>query len=365
MQLRPTNMLFIDDNVAPRKLRAAAMAKGGYLRVKARRAGLKRNDMADFETSSSTPGWFTRAIAAPVESRFVEVEGCEIHYLRWGDPRRPGLLMVPAGGGHAHWFGHVAPLLADRFHVVSIDLAGCGDSGRRPSYSQEQISAEIIAVCADAGMFEASIPPTLLGHSAGAQFVLRTAIAFDDRLLGVISLDGLRYAALAKDPGIAILSGPRPVPRPAKIHASYEEAVSRFRLSPAPQIPIGHDYIIEHIARHSYREVEGGWTLKYDPSQILALSLSLDIKDRLAALRCRAAAIYAEHTHIADETVHDALDAATEGTVPVFVIPGTSHYPPIDSPLAFVATIRAILAAWIAEIRRSGASPNAATRSSR
>jgi pimeloyl-ACP methyl ester carboxylesterase len=317
--------------------------------------------MANVDATSSPPGWFTRAVATPAESRFVEVDGCPIHYLRWGDPTRPGLLLVPAGGGHAHWFGHVAPLLADRFHIVSIDLSGCGDSGRRAAYSQEQISAEIVAVGADAGMFDASVPPTLLGHSAGAQFALRTAIAHDDRLLGVISLDGLRYASLAKDPGLAILSGPRPVPRPAKVHASFEEAVARFRLSPAPQIPIGHDYIVEHIARHSYREVEGGWVLKYDPTQILALSLSLDIKDRLGGLRCRAAAIYAEHTHIADETVHDALDQATGGIVPVFVIPGTSHYPPIDSPLAFVATVRAILATWIAETRRSAGKSRTST----
>ena len=69
---------------------------------------------------------------------------------------------------------------------------------------------------------------------------------------------------------------------------------ARFRLSPPPQIEIGHDYIVEHIARHSYRAVEGGWSLKYDPAQLATLTLSLDIKDRLAGLRCRAAAIYAE-----------------------------------------------------------------------
>ena len=311
--------------------------------------------MADIETIATLPAWYARAIATPGESRFVEVEGCPIHYLRWGDPARPGLLLVPASGGHAQWFAHIAPLLADRFHVVSIDLAGCGDSGRRTAYAQEMITAEIVAVCADSGMFDAAVPPVLLGHSGGAQFAMRAAIAHDDRLLGVISIDGLRYAKLAKDNGVAILSGPRPAPRPPKVHASFEAAVGRFRLSPPPQIPIGNDYIVEHIARHSYREVEGGWSLKYDPAQMAALTLSLDIKDRLGGLRCRAAAVYAEHSHIVDETVHDLLDEATGGTVPVFVMPGTSHYPPIDSPLAFVAVVRAILSSWIAEMRRAEA----------
>jgi pimeloyl-ACP methyl ester carboxylesterase len=243
--------------------------------------------------------------------------------------------------------------LANQFHVVSIDIAGCGDSGRRTSYVTEQIVAEIISVCADSGMFAADIPPVVLGHSGGAQFALHAAIAHHAELLGAISIDGLRYARLAKDNGVAILDSPRTVPRPPRVHTSFAEAVSRFRLSPAPQVPIGHDYIVDHIARHSFRQVEGGWQLKYDPAQILALSLSLDIKDKLAGLSCRVAAIYAEHTHIAEADVHDVLDTLTGGTVPVFLMPGTSHYPPIDSPLAFVSTIKAILLCWVAEYRRN------------
>src|SRR5579862_4780118 len=103
--------------------------------------------MSAEEIRNTTPEWFTRAVTAPRESRFVDVAGCAIHYLRWGDPARPGLLFVPASGGHAHWFAHVAPLFADQFHVAAIDLAGCGDSGRRDVYRQETITAEIMAVC--------------------------------------------------------------------------------------------------------------------------------------------------------------------------------------------------------------------------
>ena len=89
-----------------------------------------------------TPEWFTRAVSTPGESRFVDVEDCAIHYLRWGDPRRPGLVFVPPSGGHAHWFDHVAPAFAEQFHVVAMDPSGCGDSGRRETYGQALITAE-------------------------------------------------------------------------------------------------------------------------------------------------------------------------------------------------------------------------------
>ena len=305
------------------------------------------------EDQNTTPEWFTRAMAAPRESRFVDVEGCAIHYLRWGDPARPGLLFVPASGAHAHWFAHVAPLFADQFHVVAIDLAGCGDSGRRDAYTQEAMTAEIMAVCENSGMFAAKVPPTLVGHSAGAQFAVRTAMAHDEALLGVIAIDGLRYAELEKDHAIKILNAPRAAPRPARVYAELDEAVARFRLTPAPLIPVGNDYVVNYIARHSFCAVEGGWASKYDMAQGASIGLAFELRDVLKDLKCHAAAIYAEHTHLADETVADRMTELNNGEVPVFVIPGTSHFPAIDSPFAFVAAIKGVVLTWIAADRRS------------
>lgn len=303
------------------------------------------------ETQNTPPEWFMRAVTAPRESRFVAVEGCSIHYLRWGDPARPGLMLIPPSGGHAHWFAHVAPLFADQFHVVAIDLAGCGDSGRREVYTQETITVEIIAVCEDAGMFAAGVPPTLIGHSAGAQLAVRAAIAHDEALLGVIAIDGLRYAELEKDHAVKILNGPRPAPRPARVYASLDDAIARFRLMPAPLVPVGNGYVVDYIARHSFRAVEGGWASKYDMAQGASITLAFELKDVLKDLKCRAAAIYAEHTHLADETAADRMTALNNGQVPVFVIPGTSHYPAIDSPFAFVAAIKGVVLTWIAAAR--------------
>lgn len=297
---------------------------------------------------AAPPAWFTRAISTPAESRFVEVDGCPIHYLSWGDPGRPGLVIVPPGGGHARWFDHVAPLLADQFHVLAMDPSGCGDSGRRETYSRELMTAEIAGVLEDAGLLAAATPPILLGHSAGAQAAVRAALVLGQRLLGVISIDGLRYARLEKDHAIRILEGdgPRPAPRPAKVYASFEEAVSRFRLSPTPLMEFGNDYIVDHIARHSYRQVEGGWSAKYDTAQGALITLAFELVDALRDLRCQAASIYCEHTHLADETAPDAIAAATGGKVVSFRILGTSHYPMIDSPFAFVAAVKGVALSW-------------------
>ena len=302
----------------------------------------------------SPPDWFTRAVAIKPDSRRVMVEGCSIHYLRWGDPKRPGLVLIPPSGGHAYWFAHVAPLLADQFHVVSIDPSGCGDSGRRDAYTQDLISAEIAGVCEDCGMFRAGVKPTLVGHSAGAQCAVRAAAAFGERLLGVVAIDGLRYAELDRDPAIKALKGPRSAGRPARVYASLEEAVVRFRLTPAPRIPIENGFVIDYIARHSFRQTEAGWVAKFDSAQAGTIDLALELRDTLKDLKCAAAAIYAEHTHLADESVADAMTELNEGRVPVFVIPGSSHYPQIDGPFAFVTALKAVALTWMASAMRRG-----------
>ncbi len=299
------------------------------------------------EPENRPPAWLEQAIAAEGESRFLEVDDCPIHYLRWGDPQAPGILFLAGSGGHAHWFSHVAPIFADRFHVASMDFSGCGDSGRRDAYSQALMTREIMAVCADAGMLRAG-GPILVGHSAGAQAVVRAALAHGEDLLGVIAVDGIRYAELEKDPAIKILSGPRPAPRPPRIYATRDDAEASFRLAPAPLRPIEERHVIDHIARHSFRPVDGGWSSKFDTRHSATTTLGLELKDRLKELKCQAAVLYGESTHLADLDAAAAIAAATGGRVPVLTLPGTTHYPMIDSPLAFTAAIKAIGLVWLA-----------------
>jgi len=299
-------------------------------------------------TSANAPEWFRRALATPGESHFVEIADCPIHYLRWGDKRAPGLLFVPGTGGHAHWFSHVAPFFADQFNVVSIDLSGCGDSGRRENYSLELIRAEIMGVCADAGMLAARTAPILAGHSIGGHSVVRTAIAHSEALLGIIAIDSLRYRRLPKDGIFRTIDGPMPPPRPQRVLTDLEGALARFRLTPESEVPIAADYLLDHIARQSLRPVEGGWAWKSDGAVTALITPGLELKDALAGLSCCAALIYGAHTHLADETVVEAMTAATQGEVPVLVMPGSGHYPMLDNPIAFVAAIKGIALAWIA-----------------
>src|SRR5271154_1731230 len=111
------------------------------------------------------PGWFEAAVSTVPESNFVDVEGAKIHYLRWGDRARPGLLLVHGNAAHAHWWDFIAPFMARDYNIAAMDLSGMGDSDWRPNYSMDVFAREQMAVCEHAGMFGVGEPPVIAAHS--------------------------------------------------------------------------------------------------------------------------------------------------------------------------------------------------------
>ena len=86
------------------------------------------------DPEADQPSWFREAIAAPCVSSFTDVGGCRIHSLRWTERRRThdaagtspqGVVFVHGTGAHAHWFTHIAPLVADGgYEVLALSLSG-------------------------------------------------------------------------------------------------------------------------------------------------------------------------------------------------------------------------------------------------
>ena len=64
--------------------------------------------------------------------RFVTVNGLRIHYLDWGSPDKPPLIMLHGIGRVAHTFDHIAPHFAPNYHVMAVDMRGHGDSAWDP-----------------------------------------------------------------------------------------------------------------------------------------------------------------------------------------------------------------------------------------
>jgi len=292
-----------------------------------------------------TPFWFERALATPSAPGDVEVEGTRIHYETWGEVGRPGIALVHGSNAHLEWWRFVAPFLADQFRVVALDSSGNGDSAWREKYTGRVLGEEVWQVCQAAELGER---PVIVGHSFGGFTVLETAHYHGDKLGGVVFMD---FTTAPPEQYVEWgLRAEREQVRPRRGTRVYEDkatALARFRY--LPEQPVSHPAVRDYIAEKSLREVEGGWTWKFDPTLFDYLEMGLDQRDKFARLKCRSAVILGEDSQDEGAFFADHMAAITAGKLPIFKIPGTYHHLMFDEPLAVAMAVKGLVLDWVRE----------------
>lgn len=289
------------------------------------------------------PEWFAKALAQEPERRLVPVDGAQVETLAWGRPGAPGWLLLHGNGAHAGWWSFIAPFFAEHHRVVALSLSGMGGSDWRERYSTFGFVEEARQVCETARLFEAGAKPLFVGHSMGAAIALAAAGKFADRLAGVVLVDPpFRTPERMKQWRDRRAADPPQVFN-QKTYPTLEAALARFRFLP-PQAS-EHPYIVDHIARGSLREVEGGWTWRFDPALWSKMSFS-DLTPVLAAPGCPLAFIHGDRSRLADGEDLNHMWSTAPADSPRLLIPDADHHLMVDQPLAFVAGLRGLLAAW-------------------
>ncbi len=273
----------------------------------------------------------------PSRQHFAQVEGVRISFLAWGDPARPGLILVHGGAAHAHWWSFLAPQLTHHYRVIAIDLSGHGDSEHRERYTFAQWAAEILAVAENA-----DFPgrPVLVGHSMGGLVSIATAALAGDRLEGAIIVD-----SPVRRPDPESVEGQRGRSfRNPKSYPTVDAAVERFRL--VPEQPARNDWILDYIARRSLRPTsDGQYTWKFDP-RVFTHRERESLADHLVNVGCRIALMRGEYSRVVPPETQEYMLELLDGNVPLVEIPDAHHHLILDQPLAFIAALRALLADW-------------------
>jgi pimeloyl-ACP methyl ester carboxylesterase len=123
-----------------------------------------------------------------------------------------------------------------------------------------------------------------------------------------------------------------------RVYPSREAAIARFR--PVPDQPV-LGYIADHVAATSVRQVDGGWTWKWDP-RVFVLEPP---RAPLTRLACRVALFRAEHGIMSaemSEIMYDRLGRVA----PLIEIPAAGHHIMLDQPIALAAALRTLLSDW-------------------
>ena len=266
----------------------------------------------------------------------IPVQGADIELLTWGEVGKPGLLFLHGNGAHADWWSFIAPFFADDYRVAAISWSGMGGSSWREQYSGALFVEEIFAAIAAARLNVAG-KPVIIGHSFGGFPTMLAAAQRGDELRGAVAVDS------PVRPPEKEWRGPPQRTDANRVYPTIEAALARFRLAP----PQGCEnlYIADFIARRSLKEVEGGWTWRFDP--FIWREFRMDERSALlAGPKCPLAMIWGDRSSLIDPEILDYMSGLVPADTPKIAIPDAEHHVMLDQPLAVVAALRGLLSAW-------------------
>ncbi len=253
--------------------------------------------------------------------RRADVNGHEIAYLEWGDASRPAMVLLHGLTGHAHTWDHMAPRLAERYHVFAPDQRGHGDSAHVATYATSDFVDDLRELVSKWRLDRF----VLMGLSMGGHNALAYAAAFPEQLARLIVIDIPPRMDRTRAPNWEIISkladtGHRRID-------TLDDAMREARAGNA----IAPDRNLRYRTEWNLRErAGGGMEWKYDP-KTPALWEPEDLWPRMPRITPPTLLVRGGKTLVLPRDVADKMIDALPNAELVEV-PESGHSVPTDRP---------------------------------
>jgi pimeloyl-ACP methyl ester carboxylesterase len=255
-----------------------------------------------------------------------------LHYVDWGNPSAPPLLLIHGGRDHCRSWDWAAEKLRHQYHVIALDLRGHGDSGH--ALGSSYALAEFVYDIAHFVQQKQLKPLSILSHSMGGAISLMYAGAYPETIHRLAVIEGIFWSPVEYERRQSAPIAGRITrwveqlhdlsARQNKRYGSLEEAVKRMRAE-NPRLTAEQ---AEHLTVHGMNQNEdGSFSWKFD-NYIRALSpFNLPVKDVTSlwsSITCPTLLIRGSES--------DASDPATDGSLNFFknaralTIQGAGHW---------------------------------------
>ena len=122
-------------------------------------------------------------------SRIYFSQRLRLHYVDWGNPTAPPLLLLHGGRDHCRNWDWVAAALRRDWHVLAPDLRGHGDSQWSPD-GNYTIAGYVYDLAQLIHQQELA-PLMIVAHSLGGMIALRYAGIYPDAVCRAVAIEGL------------------------------------------------------------------------------------------------------------------------------------------------------------------------------
>jgi len=265
-------------------------------------------------------------------SRVVDVNGLRLHFLESGPSGAPPICFLHGGAAHAHWFDAVTPAFSDRFHVVSLDQRGHGESAwaEPPAYGTEDFTGDLVGLMDVLGWARMIV----VGHSMGGHNAMTFAAWHPERVAALVIVDS-RPAIPAERLTVMHARGRR-IPR---VHPSEDVAVQSFRL--LPRETVADRALLAHVARAGLMRRDGGWAWRFDPATHGARQ-PVDAWPLLPRITAPTLITRAALSPVLTQDMAEGLRASVP-RASLVTIPGAYHHLTLDRPAEFSAALSTFL----------------------
>lgn len=129
------------------------------------------------------------AFAASPSSRTFISQRLRLHYVDWGNPDAPPLLLVHGGRDHCRNWDWLAQSLCDKYHIIAPDLRGHGDSAHSSDgyYPMESFVYDLAQLIHQQRL----APLNIVGHSLGGSIALRYTGLYPENVRRLVAIEGL------------------------------------------------------------------------------------------------------------------------------------------------------------------------------
>lgn len=206
--------------------------------------------------------------AGPTSHTFFS-QRLRLHYVDWGNPTAPPLLMVHGGRDHCRNWDWLAERLRDRWHIIAPDLRGHGDSqwSSEGSYRMDNYVYDLAQLIHQQQL----APVTIIAHSLGGNIATRFTGLYPDKVRKLVNIEGLgpapeiRAQIEAQDTSDRlrkwIEDTRKAAGRPPRRYATIEAAYARMKEE--------NGFLSDEQARHltihgASRNEDGTWSWKFD-----------------------------------------------------------------------------------------------------
>jgi esterase len=269
------------------------------------------------------------------QEKTADARGLRFHYLEWGDPGSPSMVVLHGLTGLARMWDVFCDAFQRDYHIFCLDQRGHGDTQwpDPPSYNGDDYVEDVRAL-ADLWGLDRFV---LVGLSMGAHNTLGFASKYPDRVMKAVPIDiapALNRLANANNTGQR-----RGAEQPPQ--TDFDSVEQMFAMSRQNNQIASDDMIRHRVTNNARRRDDGRWTWKYS-LDAPRLWQPEDLWERLADITAPTLVVRGGVSNVLSQEVAEK-EAAAIPNGRLVVIEGSGHPVPMDRPEALEKEVRAFL----------------------